>query len=175
MEMQTHNTKVFNDVFPDYETFKNWIQEYSILVPRELTFKLIQAEYRSSHLAYDEISFKDHFFIDIYSFTREFEATTDAIDALMSLTDSQIDTDGSTVLNIAEIPSTENDTDAKIVNFVNQQQKTISVKGNLQIKREQLANKRIYTVKSFLKKFRHLFIKILSPAYTLVVAEEEHQ
>ena len=173
MEMQIHNTKVFNDIFPDYETFKNWYEKYELIVPNKLTFMLIQAEYRVSHVAYTEESFKDHFFIDLYTYVKEFEQTTSAIDNLMSLTDEELSINGSMILNVADVPEVPNSTDADTANFISQQQKTITKKGNLQIKREQLSNKRVYTVKSFLKKFKHLFIKILSTAYVDVIEEPE--
>lgn len=173
MQAKIHNTKVFNDVFPDYETFLSWYNQYRLTAPRELTFKLIQAEYRGSHLSMNEICFKDHFFIDLYTYTKEFEATTDAIDNLMSLSDEDISVGGYMITNMADIPENESSTNVEEVDFISQQQKTINKKGNLQVKREQLSNKRAYTVKTFLKRFRHLFIKILSSSYVNVIEEPE--
>lgn len=173
MQAQMYESKVFNDVFPTYESFINWISVYEIPVPTKLTFSLIQAEYRDSHLAYNEEGFKDHFFIDLYTYVKEFEATTRAINDLMNLTDEDISTNGSMITNTADVPENLNTTDAEEINFVSQQQKMINKKGNLQIKREQLSNKRVYTVRTFLKRFKHLFIKVLSPAYTYVVEEPE--
>lgn len=173
MQTTGYETKVFNDIFPTYDVFRDWYSSYGLTAPRELTFRLIQAEYRDSHSAYNEEGFKDHFFIDLYTYSKEFEQTTDAIDNLMSLTDEEIAVSGSMITNIADIPENESSTNVEEVNFVSQQQKAISKKGVLQIKREQLSNKRTYTVKTFLKRFKHLFIRILSSAYVNVIEEKE--
>lgn len=176
MEAKMYNTKTFNDVFPHWEAFITWFKSLNvgeILEPRKLTFLLIQAEYRGSHLAMEEQCFKDHFFIDLYTYVKEFEQTSDAIDALMALTDEQIAQSGSMITNVADIPERESSTNIEEVDFVSQQQKVINKKGALQIKREQISSKRAYTTKTFLKRFRHLFVKILSTAYTPVIQERE--
>ena len=176
MQLDGYETKIFNDIFPTYETFSSWwnssYSEISV-VPSKLTFMLIQSEYRESHIAFDEIGFKDRFFVDLYTYVREFEATTRAIDDLMNLSDEDIAISGSMVQNIADIPERQNSTNAEEVNFISQQQKMINKKGTLQIKREQLINKKAYTVKSFIKRFRHLFIRVLSSAHVPVIREPE--
>lgn len=178
MEQTIHNTKVFKDVFPDYEVFQDFINDSGMLMegftmPRLTTFKLIFNEYACSHIAYTEEGFKLHFLNDLYTFCGEFEETTDAIIALRKLTDEELSSAGSTVLNIANIPETESNTNTEEVDFISQQQKTISKKSLLQIKKEQLSNKRILTTRTFLKRFRHLFIRILSNPYTEVWKEKE--
>ena len=137
------------------------------------TFALIFNEFADCHLALSRESFLEHFENDLYTFYKEFEATTKAIEDLMELSDSDIATADSMITNIANIPELESNTDIEQVDFVSQQQKSISKKGVLQIKKEQLSNKRAYTVRAFLNKFRHLFIKIISPTYTQVYVEDE--
>ena len=178
MEAITKTTKLFKDVFPNYEIFSTWFKSTPLSVPSGacptlLTFTLIAYEYNGSHIAFTEEEFKEKFAVDIYTYWKEYEETTKTIEELLALTDSEIAIADSTILNIANIPETENSTDTEQVDFVSQQQKTISKKGKLQIKREQLSNKRIFTTKTFLKRFKHLFIRILSPAYTFVVEEKE--
>lgn len=178
METVMHNSLLFKNIFKNYQEFYNWygstpLSEGDKDVPSEKTFTLIAYEYNDSTVNSSVESFKQRFANDIYTYYKEFEATTKAIDELMNMTDEEIAIDNNLITNLANIPEYELNTDIESVNFVSTQQKTISRKGNLQIKKEQLSSKRIYTVKTFINRFRHLFIKILSPAYTYVVGEDE--
>lgn len=180
MEMIGYSTKYFKDIFPDYDTFKSWYQStglsaYANDVPKAVTFRLIANEYNDSHVNLSDESFKEHFANDIYTYYKEFEATTQSIIDLMNLTDDEIAIADNMITNFAQIPETESSTNVEEVDFISNQQKIINKKGLLQIKREQLANKRIFTVKTFLNRFRHLFIKIISPAYTYVVGEPDEE
>lgn len=177
MEQVTHNTALFKNIFPDYETFKEWYLSTPLSdgvddVPNEKTFTIIAYEYNDSHSSFSIESFKQHFANDLYTFYKEFEETTKAISDLMKLTDDDIAIADKMIMNVANIPETESSTDVEEVDFISTQQKTINKKGTLQVKKEQLSNKRIFTVKTFLNRFRHLFIKIISPSYTFVVMEE---
>lgn len=178
MEMFDFNTKLFKNIFPSYKDFVSWytstpLSDNSSDVPTERTFTLIAYEYNDSHVNLSVESFKEHFANDIYTYYREFEATTKGINELMEMTDEEIAIAGNMITNIANIPETASDTDEETVDFISQQQKMINKKGKLQIKREQLSNKRAYTTRTFLNRFRHLFIKIISPAYTNVYGEPE--
>lgn len=173
-----YDTRLFKNIFPSYQEFKEWYLSIPLSdggddVPSEKTFTLIAYEYNDSHVNTSPESFKEHFANDLYTYYKEFEATTKAITDLMQLTDDEIAIADKLIINMADIPETESSTDVEEVNFVSNQQKQINKKGKLQVKRDQLSNKRSYTVKSFLKRFKHLFIKILSPAHTFVVGEEE--
>lgn len=178
MEIVDYNTQLFKNIFPDYQTFKTWytgtpLSDNKNDCPSEKTFTLIAYEYNDSHVSLSPESFKERFANDIYTYYREFEATTKSIIDLMNLTDSEISTADEMITNFANIPETENSTNVEEVDFITQQQKNINKKGKLQVKREQLANKRAFTVKTFINRFRHLFIKVISPAYTFVVKENE--
>lgn len=180
MEVRVYNTKLFKNIFPDYQTFKDWYKTTPLSntdsdVPTERTFTLILYEFSDSHVALSEESFKRRFANDIYTYYKEFEETTKSITELMLLTDDEISTANTSILNIANIPELESSTNIEEVNFVSQQQKTINKKGKLQIRREQLSNKRTFTVKTFIGRFRHLFIKILSPAYNYIVSEPDEE
>lgn len=178
MEVIDYNTRLFKNIFPDYDTFSSWYKSTGLSdetedVPSKKTFTIIAFEFNDSHVAYSPESFKQKFAIVLYTNYREFEQTTKAISDLMSLTDEEIRRAGEVVTNIADIPETASSTDIDEVDFVSNQQKMINIKGMAQVKREQLGNKRAFTVKSFLNKFRSLFIKIIPPAYTFVVKEED--
>ena len=177
MEMLGNKTELFKNVFPTYEDFKQWYSELPLSenneVPSEKTFTLIAYEYNDSHIAFSVDGFKQHFAIDLYTFYKEFEETTKSILDLMKLTDEEIATADSMIVNMANIPETVSSTDEEVVDFISTQQKHINKKGKLQIKKEQLSNKRVFTVRTFLGRFRHLFIKILTPSYNFVVAEPE--
>lgn len=178
MQAIMYENKVFNDIFPDYETFKNWylstpFSEDETDVPTLKTFSLLQYEYGDSHIAFTEDGFKQHFAIDIFTFYKEFEETSKVIAELMKLTDEEIENYDISIVNIANVPEVESSTDVENVDFLSTQQKQISKKGKLQVKKEQLSNKRSYTTRSFIKKFKKLFIRILSPAYTFVIQEKE--
>lgn len=178
MQMLGYENRIFKNIFPTYNDFKTWYSGLPLSdsendVPSEKTFTLIAYEYNESHSAYDPVCFKEHFANDLYTYYKEFEATSKSIDDLMALTDEQISIDNRIITNIADVPETESSTDIDEVDFITQQQKNITKKGVLQIKREQLSNKRAYTVKTFLKRFKHLFIKLLSPAYINVIEEPE--
>lgn len=178
MEMVDFNTKLFKNIFPSYQDFVSWytstpLSDNSSDVPTLRTFTLIAYEYNDSHVNLSVESFKEHFANDIYTYYREFEETTKGINELMAMTDEEIAVAGNMITNIANIPETASDTNEETVDFISQQQKMINKKGKLQIKREQLSNKRAYTTKTFLNRFRHLFIKIISPAYTDVYGEPE--
>lgn len=181
MEMLGQNNILFKDIFPNYEIFSNWwigtgLADYdgvNYSVPERITFTLIANQYNCSHVAYSLEGFYQHFANDIYTYYKEFEETTKTINELMSLTDDEISIADQMVINMAVVPEETSSTDVETVDYISQQQKTISKKGKLQVKKEQLSNKRSYTVKTFLKRFKHLFINILSPAYNFVVAEPE--
>lgn len=180
MEMIDYNTRLFKNIFPDYNTFATWYKGLPLSdddsdCPLEKTFTLIAFEFNDSHVAFSPDSFKEHFANDIYTYYREFEATTKSILELMKLTDEEIAVENQNILNIANIPETEISTDEEVVDFISTQNKTINKKGKLQIKREQLAIKKAFTVKTFVNRFRHLFIKIISPACTFVVAEPDEE
>lgn len=178
MEQYNYNTELFKNVFPSYEVFSEWYKSIPLSesvedCPSEKTFTLIAYEYNDSHLAYSVDGFKQHFALQLYSYYKEFEETTKGIISLMNLTDKDIAIADSMITNIANIPETVNSTDAEQVDFISTQQKSINKKGKLQVQKELLSNKRAFTTKTFLNRFRNLFIKILSPSYTYVVCEEE--
>lgn len=178
MEIVKHNTRLFKNIFPDYETFRNWYTSTPLSddendCPSEKTFTLIAYEYNCSHVFSSPESFKEHFANDIYTYYREFEATTKSILELMELTDRDIAVADEMIVNMANIPETASSTSVEEVDFITSQQKNINKKGVLQVKKEQLSNKRTFTVKTFINRFRHLFIRVISPAYTFVIAEDE--
>ena len=142
-------------------------------IPEFKTFSYLYNEYADCHAAFDFIGFLNHFENDLQTFYKEFEATNKEIDRLMGLTDEQIAIEYSHIMNIAQIPENTYDTDSESVNFVTQQQKDLNKKGTLQIVREQLVNKKAYTVRQFIARFKHLFIKVLSPTYIPVYEGEE--
>lgn len=180
MEMLDYNTRLFKNIFPNYQSFKEWYTATPLSdslndCPNEKTFTLIAYEYNDSHVSLSPESFKERFANDIYTYYREFEATTKGIIDLMELTDKDISIADQMITNFANVPETENSTNVEEVDFITNQQKNINVKGKLQIKKEQLANKRTFTVRTFINRFRHLFIKVISPAYTFVIAEPEEE
>ena len=178
MEILDYNGRLFKNIFPDYDTFQAWylnsgLSDDTIDCPSKKTFTLIFNEYSCSHACMSADDFKGHFANDLFSHYKEFEGTTKAIDDLMKLTADDIKVSDTLISNMADIPETGNTTDTETVDFISNQQKQINVKGKLQIQRELLSNKRSFTVKSFLNKFRHLFIRVVSPAYTFVVEEPD--
>lgn len=179
MEQLDYSTRLFKNIFPTYEDFRNWYVGTPLSdgtdCPSERTFTLIAYEYNDCHVAFSPESFKQRFANDIYTFYREFEATTEVIMDLMKLTDEEISTSDEMITNYANIPETESSTSAEEVDFITTQQKNINKKGKLQIKKEQLANKKAFTVKTFINRFRHLFIKIVSPAYNFVISEPDEE
>lgn len=169
---------IFKDLFPDYQTFSSWYKSLPLSdddndVPNEKTFSLIAYQYNGSHCAMMEEEFKQHFSIDLYTYYKEFEATTENILDLMKLTDEDIAIANSMITNNADIPETEASTDETSVDFISTQQKVINKKGKLQIQRELLSNKRALTTRTFLKRFKHLFEICVDDAYTFVVEEPE--
>ena len=178
MEMINHNTRLFKNIFPDYQTFSEWYSETPLSddsndVPSKKTFTLIAYEYNDSHVAMSPDSFKEHFANELYTYYKEFEETTKIIKELMSLRENDLRIGDRLITNIADIPETESSTNVEEVDFISNQQKQFTEKSKLQVKREELSSKRAFTVKTFLKRFKHLFIKVLSPAYTYVVEENQ--
>lgn len=178
MEMYNYSTKIFKNIFPNYQTFSEWYASSPLSngltdIPSNKTFRIISNEYNDCHVCMTEESFKEHFENELYTYYKEFEATTKAIDELMELTDAQVEDGGKMIVNMADIPENVSSTDADTVNFISQHQKTLTRKGVLQIKREQISNKRAYTVRRFLERFRHLFIRVISPYYTTVYMEKD--
>lgn len=177
MQMLGHNTELFKNIFPTYEDFESWylatpLSDSGTDVPNKKTFTLIAYEFNDSRVCMSVESFKEHFAIDVYTFYKEFEETTKGIIELMALTDSEISTADSLITNIANVPETSNSTNLETLDYISQHQKMINKKGALQIKREQLTSKRAFTVRTFLNRFRHLFVRILSPSYNFVVKEK---
>lgn len=180
MQIVDYDTFLFKNIFEDYDTFKTWYLDCGLSddeedVPAKKTFRLIANEFNDCHTCYSVESFKEHFANVLYTYYKEFEATTSAIDKLMSLSDSEAEVNSSFITNVADIPETTSDTNADVVDFISQQQKNIDMKGKSQVYREQISNKRAYTVKTFLNRFRALFIKIISPSYTRVYGESEDE
>lgn len=178
MEAKAYETSLFKNIFSTYEDFKDWytsipLSDNETDVPSLKTFTLLFYEYADSHVAFSDEGFKEHFAIDLYTYYKEFEATTSAIDTMMSLTASDISVDGTMITNVADIPEVTSNTDTDVVNYITQQQKMINKKGSLRISKELISAKRAYTVKSFIKKFDHLFQRVYSPYYTFVVKDEE--
>ena len=103
MEMLGRNNELFKNVFPDYQSFKSWYQGLPLSendVPSEKTFTLIAYEYNDSHISFSVEGFKQHFAVDLYTFYKEFEETTKSIIELMKLTDDEIATADSMIVNI---------------------------------------------------------------------------
>lgn len=180
MEILDYNTQLFKNVFPTYEEFKNWYLQCGLSdgeedVPNQKTFRLIANEYNDSHVAMSPESFKERFANDLYTYYREFEATTKAINEMMALTDKELSVGLKTVVNFADIPETERSTDTEEVDFISNQTKNIELKGALQVKRDKISAQRAFTVKTFIGRFRHLFIRIVSPAYTFVIGEPDEE
>lgn len=178
MQIIDYNKRLFKNIFPDYDTFYQWYASSPLVegesdIPSKKTFALISNEYNDCHVAYSPEGFKEHFANDLYTFSREFELTTKRISELMELTDKEISTENETISNFANIPENLYTTSDEEVNYISSQQKSINKKGLLQIKREQISNSRAFTVRTFLNRFRHLFITVLSPSHTFVVSEPE--
>lgn len=180
MQIVDYNTRLFKNIFPTYQDFETWYRNTGLSdtesdVPSKKTFALIFNEYACSHVSMSPDDFKGHFANDLYTFYREFEATTAAISELMELTDKDIEISDMMITNVADVPETPKSTDTKTVDFISSQNKQIGVKGQLQVKRELISNKRAFTVRTFLNRFKHLFVKIVSPAYTFVVVEPDEE
>ena len=168
--------KRFVDVYPDYASFTSWWEgtKLNTFPINELTFTLIAYEYDDCSLGFkSDIDFKHHFAIDLYTYANEFQQTTEEINKLMNLTDEEIATADSMITNFAEVTEEASSTDTTSLDYVSNQQKVIQEKGKLKIRKEQLSNKRTYTTKTFLKRFKHLFIKVISDSYTPVIGEPE--
>lgn len=178
MEAYNYETPVFADIFKSYQDFREWYTSTPLSdnendCPNEKTFTLIAFEYNDSHCSMQVESFKQHFANDIYTYYKEFEETTKALKDLMELTDEEIKVADEFITNFANVPETASSTSIEEVDFISNQQKNINKKGKLQVKREQLSNKRIFTTKTFLKRFKHLFITVVSPSYIPVIGEDE--
>lgn len=179
-EMQGYDFKLFKDIFPDYLTFSNWYDATIFAIngekrPNNIIYQLIYNEYCVSTIAFSEEVFKGKFSNDLYTYCSDFEQECAAIKDLMALTSEEVAEAGTTVLNIADVPETLSSTDVDIANYISQQQKTISKRGKLEVKRERVRNMREFSVRRFLGRFRHLFIRIISPDYVRVYVEDEHQ
>ena len=178
MQAVIHNTQVFKNIFKTYDVFRGWYRNTPFCesdedIPSEKTYSLIAYRYNDSHLSMTEESFLQHFAIELYTYVKEFEETTKAINELMKLDENDFYVDNTMITNIADIPEKLYDTDSDKVDFVSSQQKMINKKGKLRVKKEQLASKRALTTRTFLKRFKYLFITILSSPYTPVVGEPE--
>lgn len=178
MKVWGNENQIFKNVFPDYDTFSTWYKASGLSsgttdVPSQVTFTLIANEYNSNHIAFSVEEFKQKFANDLYTFYPEFEQTTNAIKELMKLSEEDISIDGAIITNVANIPETDNDTDTETVDFVSTQQKTINKKGTLQIKKELLSNKRTFTTRTFIKRFKHLFVKVCSSYLVDLYCEED--
>ena len=90
METIMHNSLLFKNIFKSYQDFKNWYTSTPLSdsvedVPSEKTFTLIAYEYNDSSVNSSIESFKQRFANDVYTYYKEFEATTKAIDELMRM------------------------------------------------------------------------------------------
>lgn len=178
MKAKINQFEFFKNIFPDYNSFAEWYRSTPLSdsesdVPSLKTFTLIAYEYNSSQVNTSIESFKQRFANDLYTYYREFEATTASVLELMQLTDKEIEKVGETITNIASIPETGYSTNSEEVDFITTQQKMINKKGTLQVKKEQLSNKRTFTTKTFINRFKHLFKMWISPSYNFVVGEPE--
>lgn len=147
-------------------------QTIKLDIPSIKTFALLFHEYCDNHIAYDIVSFMMKYANVMCTYYKEYEQTSKAIDKLMNLTEDDIAIDNCIITNSADIPETESSTNVEEVNYVSVQQKNINKKGKLQISKELLYNKKSYTTKTFLNRFRHLFIRILSHSHTALYEED---
>lgn len=178
-------TSLFKNIFPNYNAFKDWWLEedgngYTNPfvsdendVPSKKTFGLIFYRFMDCHVRFSDDNFKGQFAIDLYTYYKEFEETSKAIDNMMSLTSFDISKDDITIVNSADIPETTSSTDTTTVDYISTQNKTIMQKGSLRISRELLTTKRAYTVRTFLGRFNHLFVQVFSPYYNELYKDEE--
>lgn len=178
LHQRINQFSLFKDLFPDYETFSNWYKSLPLSdsvnpCPSEKTFALIAYEYNESHCAYSDEGFLQHFAIDLYTYYPEFEASTKAIQDLMSLSDEDLAISGKQIINNADIPEAPSSTDEMTVDFISTQQKIIQEKGLMQVKREQLSNKRTFTTRTFIKRFKHLFRVVFDTPFVPVIEEDE--
>jgi len=176
MQQLINRGEYFKNIFANYGVFSDWykttpLSETTTDVPSLKTFTLISYEYNDSTSSMSVEGFKQHFAIDIYTYYKEFEATTKSIVDLLNVTDDEISVADSMITNVANIPENASSTDVLDVGFISNQQKTIQKKGILQIRKEQLSSKRTFTTKTFIGRFKHLFINVLSPSYNYVVGE----
>lgn len=141
-------------------------------IPTLKTFSTIFYEYADNNIAFSNESFKLKYANIMATYYKEYEQTTKAITNLMNLTDNDIAIDNYIITNSAEIPETPSSTSIEEVDYVSVQQKNFTKKGKLQISKELLYNKKSYTTKTFLNRFRYLFIRILSDSYTPVYEDE---
>ena len=75
--------------------------------------------------------FKEHFAKDLYTYYKEFEATTKAIDDLMALTEDDVALDDTSIVNFADVPEEKRSTDTEKVDYISNQQKSLTKKGKL--------------------------------------------
>lgn len=141
-------------------------------IPTIKTFALIFHEYCDNNIACSNDSFLMKYANILSTYYKEYEQTSKAITRLMELTSEDIAIDNYNITNSAEVPETESSTNVEEVDYITVQQKNFTKKGNLQISKELLYNKKSYTTRTFLNRFRYLFIRILSNGYTGVYGNE---
>ena len=130
-----YNTRLFKNIFPSYKDFADWYKSIPLSeneddVPSSITFTLIAYEYNDSHVCMSPESFKEHFANDLYTYYKEFEATTSGIKELMALTDEDIAIADAMITNVANTPETEMSTDTETVDFISTHQKMINKKAS---------------------------------------------
>ena len=156
-----YSTYTFKELVPDYTTFSDTYKDGLLTtLPSQQTFKLLYNEFAESHIAFTKERFICKFENVLYQTVEAFEYDTNVKRAMREFEDSVFEDEGDMITNIATAPNNEYDTDEERVNHLDQQQKmkARASKANAYYKR--LTMNKETAVKTFLNKFRQLFIVI---------------
>lgn len=163
-------TRTFSEVIPTVSEFLKIFTDYGIpdiitdQDEKAIVYYLLLGEYANSHLkTLDETRFKIKLATTIYSYYPTFKCKDDIQKIIRELTDEQILQDGVMIDNLAlnpdQAPPTSSD---EALDHVSQQNYSIQKKSILNALNAKYASLHSNMVKSFLDKFKDLFMKVVS-------------
>lgn len=178
-----YNTKTFNDIFPDVESFKDnydTCQSTAGLTNKlddtdvAITWQLLTARYGNNPIAnYSENQFKLKLWQIMFQYGPTWVKRNDIQVELRGLTADQIRSGEfsiyNTALNPATAPSTNDTTE---LNYINQQNTSRKQKSVLGAYNELLLLLETDVTGDYIDKFKKLFLTVVDPRRTYIYATE---
>ena len=176
-------TKTFSDIYGDYESF---LKDYQLIgIPQKLKdldflktiYVLLMGEYASSSImSLSEDQFRIRLFTLIMSYGPQYERELDIQSTLLGMTDDELRLSSKAIYNTAINPSTElPEGDLSEIKTVNQQNVTKHQRSKLDAYALLSEMLDADLTKRFIKRFDHLFVRVLRTNQPLFYVTNEEE
>lgn len=159
---------VFKDIFPNWESFKSFLVDYSVYYKEEeytgekalIYYTLMYRRYGNSHIAYDPEIFLEQLSLLIAENFREFFLIRNLLDVLAKTDVKELLQGVETITNIADKPNITTDKN-EIVNYIGMQTRSRSTENLVDRVMTSVVNIKIPEVLNEMDRYSDLFLKII--------------